>query len=143
MPRFHFVLAAVAAMALTAAHAETVAYLCRQPEVARTDWLTPVMVVRHDTAAGTAIAADAVTRHFSGGPAQARITRDDDKAVTFRWSVRVNGQGGRRATVRYTLRIDKATLESQANATVLGYQNDENLRGRCEILKDKPGKRRK
>ncbi|MDR0808225.1 MAG: hypothetical protein LBE86_03715 [Gemmobacter sp.] len=141
---FRFMLAAAAALLLTgAADAETITYLCRQPDVSEAAWLKSEMMAVHDTAAGTALAVDPVTQYFAGGPVEAKITRNDDKVVTFQWSVRTRGTNNRTGTIRYTLHIDKATLKSQSSATALGYRNRENQRGTCEILKGRPGKRKK
>jgi hypothetical protein len=41
------------------------------------------------------------------------------------------------------LTIHKATLESRVTAIMGGFNNNERGQGQCEILKDKPGKRKK
>lgn len=119
---------------VVAAQAKSMLWECVPNHTVQGGWITKKYFIRHDPATGKAVVLDEVIDYVKGGPIEAQVAKDDDRATVFRWTIRSPASDGS-ATMRYDATIIKATHEFRVNSTPVGYDNTENERGTCKLSK--------
>ncbi|MDR0808226.1 MAG: hypothetical protein LBE86_03720 [Gemmobacter sp.] len=90
---FRFAPAIAATLLLTGtAHAEPVVYWCEQ---AQNNLIMPEIAVFHDKDEGKVLVLDGLIKDTVGKAISAKVTQDDEKAVSFRWGLNIRDSNNR------------------------------------------------
>ena len=132
-----FVTALVLAGAVaTTASAKT--YRCEINPGNKAEWIPEIVVLDHNESTGQVIVLDPIIKHFKDGPITGEVTTDNNRRTTFKWvlkDITVTG-GGQRHFVkgfRFTLTVQKASLQADVSSTPIGYANRDHGKGRCVV----------
>lgn len=130
-------LPAVLALAVSTAPAlaEPVTYICNLTKGGKAGtWISPQVVILHDAANGVVAVNDAVILSFGGKPVAGTVKVDNDKRITFGWTVEeVTARGGRKASMRYVGTLIKGSNVFRLSAFPMGYDNSFRGGGNCVV----------
>lgn len=96
-------------------------------------WIAPQIVILHDPAARLVVVNDEVTLNFGGKPVAGEVKVDNDRRITFGWTVReIQAVGGGKAMrMAYRATIQKEGHAFSVQAAPHGYSNSFEGRGSC------------
>ena len=113
--------------------AKPVTYQCRL-EVSRANaWVPDQVVILHEPGAGTALVNDPIIRHFVKRPVEARVVVENDKRITFQWTLKMVTDAAGQVAPQFIYRatVRKADTSIRISATPAGYPNSYEAGGSC------------
>ncbi len=136
MKIFRAVVAATAALFL-AAPAMAVQYHCQLSEHGSSNFIPREVLVDYQPGGQVRI-IDPLIQHYKGAPIAGRVAVDNDRRVTFSWSLKgLKGQTNTGGTttlpgISYRLTIQKGSLAATISSVLAGYDNRPSGSGGCQ-----------
>jgi hypothetical protein len=108
---------------------------CHFAEKGRTGWVPEVVFV-HDEA-GEIFVYDPIIKHFIGEPVTGRIQRENQRVVSYEWTLdQTTNSGGQYVTAfDYRILVQKSSNKATLTAVPLGYDSTYQADGTCAELK--------
>ena len=97
------------------------------------NWLPTKLLVSHTARSKTATVNDPIIQHYNKKPMGARVKHDNDKRITFGWTVKTISPSGQRANMVYRATYLKASGKLSINAQPNGYSNKFSASGTCKV----------
>lgn len=100
-------------------------------------YITEKYFFDYDKSKGEILVVDGLIYHESGGPIPAKLVSDNDKKISFSWSVNLKNDIGQHARLLYRAAYYKADHRVSISASVGGgeYVGAWDARGTCKITK--------
>lgn len=128
-----------AAVSLAAVPALAKSYECKlRMSKSGGNWMGPTMYVEYDEKNGTATIIDGVLHNAFGKPQPVNRITDNDKRVTFSYTVYLPAKTSRNGTVVtikqvYRLTVLKRSMKATVNMKPVGYGNTWRDSGTCKV----------
>ena len=97
------------------------------------NWLPTKLYVSHSSGSGTATVNDPLINHFNGKPMGARVKHDNDKRITWGWTLKTVSPKGQRANMVYRATYLKSSGKISIVANPNGYSNKFSASGTCTV----------
>lgn len=110
-------------------------YKCDFVEKAQTGWVPKVVYLRDE--AGEILVFDPIIKHFIGEPVTGRIQRENERVVSYEWTLdQTTNSGGQYVTAfDYRILMQKSSAKATLTAVPLGYDSTYHADGTCAELK--------
>ncbi len=127
--------AALVAAALPAAAVMAETYVCRVRPDARGAWIPATLIITYQDETGEGLVYDEIIKTFFDKPLPARVKVDNDKRITFVWTLPEFKVPDGATVLRFDFR---ATLLKKSRRIVVhsspaGFDNEFSGRGRCRL----------
>ena len=126
-------LAALALVASQSAPAFATTYTCALDPANEYDLMPEFVVVDHNVGAGKVTVLDPWIKHFMGGPIEGKLSVDNARRTTFKWTIEGMSIGRYYLDVDYRLTVQKGRHTAQLNASIRNYTNTYHAEGNCEV----------
>ena len=112
-------------------------YNCKMNVTDNNRVISKAIVISYDAKTGESFVADEFIQYYMGSPVDARVLTDNDKRITFGWSLRniKPKQGNSLQEVAFKLTYMKATHKAHAVSSVPEFGFSESGFGVCSIKK--------
>ncbi|NKB27174.1 MAG: hypothetical protein GKR99_06320 [Rhodobacteraceae bacterium] len=97
------------------------------------NWLPVKLFVSHKAGSNTATVSDPIIHHFYGKPIGVRVKHDNERRVTFGWTVKAVNKSRQRANMVYRATYLKSSGKLSINAQPNGYSNKFSASGTCKV----------
>lgn len=124
-------IATLLTISATAAFAGQKVYDCSVKNT-RLNWIPERIIIAHNDGAGSAMVNDPIINNYIGKPVSAKVTKNNDKIVAFRWRITVKDKTNQRATMTYQVSIKHDTGKISVTAKPAGYSNLFSSGGTCK-----------
>lgn len=110
-------------------------YICHLNVPRSEGWIPDQMVIVHDVQTGQVVIADPISNHFTGQPVAGRVARENDKRISFVWTLKGirNSIGQTTVNFDYRASIGKSDGVITVSAEPSGYSNEFSARGTCLV----------